>query len=294
MPNVQLLAVLYMVLSMTSYQISASFAKQLFLVLDPITVTILRLCFAAIIVCVMFRSWKVIRRLQFLKWRDLLCYSASLGVMNILFYMSLGKLPQGIAVGLEFIGPLGLALISIQNRKDYVWVLLAILGIVLMVPWGETNSSNFNLFGAACALGAGLCWALYIYFGQRVVQQNIGMHALTIAISISALCLLPIGLYNNASALIDTQYWGKAITIAVLATAIPYALDLKALQHLNKTSYGTLSSLSPALAALVGFILLGEKITLLQTVALVCIMLASVGVTMREARQQYKTRKIES
>lgn len=294
MPNVQLLAVLYMVLSMTSYQISASFAKQLFLVLDPITVTILRLCFAAIIVCVMFRSWKVIRRLQFLKWQDLLCYSTSLGIMNILFYMSLGKLPQGIAVGLEFIGPLGLALISIQNRKDYVWVLLAILGIVLMVPWGETNSSNFDLFGAACALGAGLCWALYIYFGQRVVQQNIGMHALTLAISISALCLLPIGLYNNASALIDTQYWGKAITIAVLATAIPYALDLKALQHLNKTSYGTLSSLSPALAALVGFILLGEKITLLQTVALVCIMLASVGVTMREARQKYKTRKIES
>lgn len=294
MPNVQLLAVLYMVLSMTSYQISASFAKQLFLVLDPITVTILRLCFAAIIVCIMFRSWKVIRRLQFLKWQDLLCYSASLGVMNILFYMSLGKLPQGIAVGLEFIGPLGLALISIQNRKDYVWVLLAILGIVLMVPWGEANSSNFDLFGAACALGAGLCWALYIYFGQRVVQQNIGMHALTIAISISALCLLPIGLYNNTSALIDTQYWGKAITIAVLATAIPYALDLKALQHLNKTSYGTLSSLSPALAALVGFILLDEKITLLQTVALVCIMLASVGVTMREARQQYKTRKIES
>ena len=294
MSNVQLLAVLYMVLSMTSYQISASFAKQLFLVLDPITVTILRLCFAAIIVCVMFRSWKVIRRLQFLKWRDLLCYSASLGVMNILFYMSLGKLPQGIAVGLEFIGPLGLALISIQNRKDCVWVLLAILGIVLMVPWGEANSSNFDLFGAACALGAGLCWALYIYFGQRVVQQNIGMHALTIAISISALCLLPIGLYNNASALIDTQYWGKAITIAVLATAIPYALDLKALQYLNKTSYGTLSSLSPALAALVGFILLGEKITLLQTVALVCIMLASVGVTMREARQKYKTWKIES
>ncbi|AUX88471.1 EamA family transporter [Acinetobacter sp. ACNIH1] len=294
MPNVQLLAVLYMVLSMTSYQISASFAKQLFLVLDPITVTILRLCFAAIIVCIMFRSWKVIRRLQFLKWQDLLCYSASLGVMNILFYMSLGKLPQGIAVGLEFIGPLGLALISIQNRKDYVWVLLAILGIVLMVPWGEANSSNFDLFGAACALGAGLCWALYIYFGQRVVQQKIGMHALTIAISISALCLLPIGLYNNTSALIDTQYWGKAITIAVLATAIPYALDLKALQHLNKTSYGTLSSLSLALAALVGFILLGEKITLLQTVALVCIMLASVGVTMREARQQYKTRKIES
>lgn len=292
MLNPRLLAVLYMVLSMTSYQISASLAKQLFTSLDPVTVTILRLCFAAIIVAVMFRSWKVIQRLQFLKWRDLLCYSAALGLMNILFYLSLGRLPLGIAVGLEFIGPLGLALISIQNRKDYVWVLMAILGIVLMVPWSETNS-NFDLFGAACALGAGLCWALYIYYGQRVVQQNIGMHALTIAIGIAALCLLPVGLYHNAAALIETQYWGRAIAIAVLATAIPYALDLKALQHLNKTSYGTLSSLSPALAALTGFILLGEKITLLQTLALFCIMLASVGITLREARQGYQTRKTE-
>lgn len=285
MPNAQLLAVFYMVLSMISYQISASFAKQLFTVLDPLTVTILRLCFAAIIVCVMFRSWKIISRLPYLRWKDLLCYSAALGLMNILFYMSLGRLPQGIAVGLEFIGPLGLALLSIQNRSDYVWVFLAILGIVLMVPWGQAGI-NFDIFGAACALGAGLCWAFYIYFGQKVVHQNIGMHALTIAISISALCLLPIGLYQNSAALIDNQYWGKALVIAILATAIPYALDLKALKQLTKSSYGTLSSLSPALAALTAFFLLGEKITLIQWVALACIMLASVGVTIRAARKK--------
>lgn len=290
MPNAQLLAVLYMVLSMTSYQISASFAKQLFTVLDPLTVTILRLCFAAIIVCVMFRSWKIISRLPYLKWKDLLCYSAALGLMNILFYMSLGRLPQGIAVGLEFVGPLGLALLSIKNRSDYIWVILAILGIALMVPWGQAANHQFDLLGAACALGAGLCWAFYIFFGQRVVQQNMGMHALTIAISISALCLLPLGLYNNAAAILDTQHWGKAITIAILATAIPYALDLKALKQLNKMSYGTLSSLSPALAALTGFILLGERIGVLQWVALACIMLASVGVTLRAARQARKAK----
>lgn len=286
MQNAQLLSVLFMVLSMTSYQISASFAKQLFEVLDPLTVTILRLCFAAIIICLMFRSWKIISRLSFLKWRDLLCYSAALCLMNVLFYMSLGKLPQGIAVGLEFIGPLGLALLSIKQRSDYIWVLLAILGIVLMVPWGQANSDNFSVFGALCALGAGFCWALYIYFGQRVVQQNIGMHALTIAISLAALTLLPIGLYHNAAALVDTQYWGKAIAIAILATAIPYALDLKALQHLSKLSYGTLSSLSPALAALTGLVLLGEQISLLQWVALFCVMLASVGVTLRACRKK--------
>lgn len=286
MQNAQLLSVLFMVLSMTSYQISASFAKQLFEVLDPLTVTILRLCFAAIIICLMFRSWKIISRLSFLKWRDLLCYSAALCLMNVLFYMSLGKLPQGIAVGLEFIGPLGLALLSIKQRSDYIWVLLAILGIALMVPWGQANSDNFSVFGAACALGAGFCWALYIYFGQRVVQQNIGMHALTIAISLAALTLLPIGLYHNAAALVDTQHWGKAIAIAILATAIPYALDLKSLQHLSKLSYGTLSSLSPALAALTGLVLLGEQISLLQWVALFCVMLASVGVTLRASRKK--------
>lgn len=286
MQNAQLLSVLFMVLSMTSYQISASFAKQLFEVLDPLTVTILRLCFAAIIICLMFRSWNILSRLSFLKWRDLLCYSAALCLMNVLFYMSLGKLPQGIAVGLEFIGPLGLALLSIKQRSDYIWVLLAILGIALMVPWGQANSDNFSVFGALCALGAGFCWALYIYFGQRVVQQNIGMHALTIAITLAALTLLPTGLYHNAAALVDTQYWGKAIAIAILATAIPYALDLKALQHLSKLSYGTLSSLSPALAALTGLVLLGEQISLLQWVALFCVMLASVGVTLRASRKK--------
>jgi len=284
MPNSQLIAVVFMVLSMISYQISASFAKQLFMVLDPLTVTILRLCFAAVIVCIMFRSWHILKRLSFLKWRDLLCYSAALGFMNILFYMSLGKLPQGIAVGLEFIGPLGLALLSIQRRSDYLWVGLAILGIALMVPWGQAQSEQFSLIGPACALAAGLCWAFYIYFGQKVVQQNIGMHALTIAISLSALSLLPIGLYNNAAALVETQYWGKALAIAILATAIPYALDLQALKHLSKLSYGTLSSLSPALAALTGLLLLGEKIGWLQWIALLCVMLASVGVTFRASK----------
>ncbi|MGN5534794.1 EamA family transporter [Acinetobacter sp. Lyrl_1] len=292
MPNAQLTAVLFMVLSMISYQISASFAKQLFQVLDPLTVTILRLCFASVIVAIMFRSWQILSRLAHLKWRDLLCYSAALGLMNILFYLSLGKLPQGIAVGLEFVGPLGLALLSIQNRKDYVWVLLAILGIILMVPWGKAQGDHFSLFGTACALGAGLCWAFYIYFGQKVVQQNIGMHALTIAISISALALIPFGLYNNPPALFETQYWGKALAIAVLATAIPYALDLQALKQLSKMSYGTLSSLSPALAALTGLVLLGEKITSLQWLALCCIMLASVGVTFRAVKKSKQPQNV--
>lgn len=281
MRNLQLVAVLYMVMSMIAYQISAAYAKQLIAILDPLTVTILRLGFATILVALMFRSWRILPQLKTLKWRDLLFYSASLGCMNILFYMSLGKLPQGIAVGLEFIGPLGLALLSIKQRSDYIWVAFAILGIILMVPWQGASQQQFSYFGAACALGAGLFWALYIYFGHRIVQQNIGMHALTLAIGLAVLTLLPFGLWHNAPALIATQYWGQALTIAILATAIPYALDLMALKHLSKLSYGTLSSLSPALAALAGLLLLHEQISLMQWVALACIMLASIGVTIR-------------
>ena len=275
-----------MVLSMVAYQISASFAKQLFEVLDPLTVVTLRLSFASILIVLMFRSWKIIKRLPYLKWKDLLFYSGSVCLMNVLFYASLGKLPQGIAVGLEFLGPLTLALLSIKQKSDYVWVCLAILGVALMVPWQDTSADNFSYIGAAFALGAGICWAVYIYFGQRVVRQNIGMHALSIAIVLSAMVMLPISAVHNPTALIQTQYWGQALVIALLATAIPYALDLMALKRLNKLSYGTLSSLSPALGALAGWILLKEQITLLQSIALLCIMIASVGVTFRASRNK--------
>ncbi|RYL29459.1 EamA family transporter [Acinetobacter piscicola] len=285
MQNSQLLAVFYMIMSMVAYQISASFAKQLFQVLDPLTVVTLRLCFAAILVFVMFRSWKIIKRLPHLKWKDLLFYSASVCLMNVLFYASLGKLPQGIAVGLEFLGPLTLALLSIQRKIDYIWVCLAIIGIALMVPWQDAHQHNFSYLGAAFALIAGVFWAFYIYFGQKVVRQNIGMHALTIAIALSALVMLPISAVHNPSALMQTQYWGQALIIALLATAIPYALDLMALKTLSKLSYGTLSSLSPALAAIAGIVLLKEHITIWQTIALVCIMVASIGVTFRPKTQ---------
>lgn len=281
MPNSQLTAVLFMVLSMVAYQISASFAKQLFEVLDPLTVVTLRLCFASILIILMFRSWKIIKRLPYLKWKDLLLYSGSVCLMNVLFYASLGKLPQGIAVGLEFLGPLTLALLSIKHKSDYLWVLLAIIGVALMVPWQDATTHNFSYLGAAFALGAGICWAIYIYYGQRVVRQNIGMHALSIAIVLSAMVMLPISAVHNPEALLKTEYWGKALLIALLATAIPYALDLMALKRLSKLSYGTLSSLSPALGAIAGFFLLKEQISLWQSIALICIMLASIGVTFR-------------
>lgn len=272
------IAILCMLMSMLSYQFSASLAKQLFQVLDPLTVSILRLGFAFILVCVMFRSWRILNKINQLVWKDLLFYSLCLGMMNALFYFALSKIPLGIAVGLEFVGPLALALFAVQHKRDYIWVILAIIGIIGIVPWQTLQS--FSIIGALLALGAGMCWAGYIHFGQRVVKQNIGIHGLTIAIGISVLYLLPFGLWHNATALFEVQYWKTALGIALLATAIPYALDLYALKFLNKMTYGTLTSLSPALAALTGFLVLHELLSIWQIMALICIILASVGVTL--------------
>ncbi|MBF7686168.1 EamA family transporter [Acinetobacter sp. B10A] len=282
MPNTYTMAVVYLILSMLSYQMSASFAKQLMEQLDALSVTLLRMFFASLIVCVMFRSWKVIPQLKKLPWSSLLIYSLSLGLMNTLFYFSLGKLPQGIAVGLEFFGPLGLAFLSIKKTSDAFWIILTVIGLVLMVPWAHLDHLHFSFFGAACSLGAGLFWAFYIYYGQRVIQLNIGMHALSIALVLSTAFLIPISVLQHSPVFTHPEFWLHGIMIAVLATAIPYSLDLLALKHLSSVSYGTLSSLSPVLAAFSGFIFLQEILSLTQWFSLFLIMFAAIGITLSE------------
>lgn len=273
------IAMLCMLIAMIAYQLSASYAKYLFSVLDPTSIVVLRLVFATLIVGLMLRSWRILPRLKEIGWRDLTLYSLSLGCMNVMFYHSLSLLPQGIAVGLEFVGPLGLALLAVKQKSDFIWVLCAIIGVACLMPW--QGQDDISWLGVALALGAGFCWALYIYFGQRVVRQNLGLHSLTLGIGLAALMWLPIGLINNPVGVLDVSIWPYAVGLALLATAIPYALDLYALKFLNRLSYGTFTSLAPALGALMGLILLDEYLSLIQWMALFLIMLASIGITAR-------------
>lgn len=282
MNNIKMLSILYMLLSMISTQFSASIAKQMIMQLDALTVTIFRIFFAAIISFILFKSWRIVPKLKLIDKSDLILYTVALCVMNTLFYFSLGKLPMGIAVGLEFTGPLLLALLSIKQRIDYLWVGFAIVGILLMVPWSEALQLNFSFLGAICALGAGFCWALYIYYGQRVATANLGIHALSLALFFSSAILLPIGFIWHPEPLLTPSYWLQGLLIAIFAAAFPYTLDILALKNLTKLSYGTLSSLSPVLAALAGLIFLHEYLSLLQWVALFFIMVASIGVTLRK------------
>ncbi|WP_336961036.1 EamA family transporter [Acinetobacter pittii] len=284
MKNNKTMSIIYMLISMISTQFSASIAKQLIIELDALTVTIFRIFFAALISFILFKTWRVFPTLKLISRKNLIFYTLSLGVMNTLFYYSLGKLPQGIAVGLEFTGPLLLALVSIKNKKDYIWVSFAIIGIFLMVPWSEVLKFNFSFIGAICALSAGFCWALYIYYGQKVATENLGIHALSLALCFSSLFLLPIGFINNPEALLRPSFWVQGLIIAIFAAAFPYTLDILALKNLSKVSYGTLSSLAPILAALSGLVFLKEYLSIYQWIALVFIMIASVGITLREIK----------
>ncbi|MFB2538570.1 MULTISPECIES: DMT family transporter [unclassified Acinetobacter] len=282
----QQVAMLCMLGAMLSYQASASFAKYLFVQLDPTSITALRLLFATILIVIFLRSWRIFAQRGSIVWRDVFCYGLALGMMNLTFYHALHRLPQGVAVGLEFIGPLGVAMLSIQQRKDAIWVLCAIVGIVFLMPWSAEH--HISWLGVCFALSAGLCWGIYIYFGQRIVQQNLGLHGLSLGLLLATMIFFPIGLWNNAEHVLNTQYWRHALGLAVLATAIPYILDLYALKSLSKLHYGTLTSLSPAVATLMGMLLLREYLSWIQCIAIGCIMVASIGVSWQAGRKKAK------
>lgn len=275
------LALLSMLLSMTVYQLSASLAKTLFVVLDPLSVTVLRLTFSAIVLSLVLRSWRIMWPGLRIHWPSLLAYSVTIVLMNMLFYQSLRLLPQGIATGLEFTGPLGLALLSLRQRSDGVWVLLAMLGIVALVPW---QLQQANWLGVLLALGAGVFWGLYIYSSQLMIRYNghLQLHGLTLGIGVAALISLPIGLWQHAGAILDIRYWGYALALALTATVIPYGLDLFSLRHLHRLTYGVVTSFAPVLAALAGWSLLHEQLDIWQWSGIVCIVLASIGVTYRQ------------
>lgn len=279
-PSTQTIAILCMIGAMLSYQASASFAKYLFDLLDPTAITALRLSFATLIILFVLRSWRVIAQWKSLVWRDLFAYGLSLGLMNLMFYHALHLLPQGVAVGLEFVGPLGVALLAIQQRRDAIWVICAVIGVLLFMPWSEHAQHSISWTGVLLALGAGVNWGLYIYFGQRIVRQNIGLHGLTLGLMIATLIFLPVGLWQSAENVLNVQYWGYAFVLAILATAIPYILDLHALKSMSRLHYGTLTSMSPAVAALMGMLLLGEFLSWMQWLAIAFIVTASVGVSL--------------
>ncbi len=259
--------------SLVSLCVGTSFAKSLFPAVGAEGTTVYRLVFSTLILMAFWRPWR--RRWQ---WADALplgLYGVTLGVMNLLFYSAIKTIPFGLAIAIEFTGPLAVALWTSQKASDLLWVALAILGLGLILPLPGTGAA-LDPVGIALALAAGVCWALYIVFGQRVAQRY-GAFATPMGMLAAALVVTPIGLVQAGSALLDTQWLAAGLGVALLSSAIPYTLEMYALKHLPKHTFSILLSLEPAVGAIAGWLVLGEQLSMQQKLAMLCIMAASMG-----------------
>ncbi|MBO4146139.1 threonine/homoserine exporter RhtA [Enterobacter ludwigii] len=282
------LPVAVILVAMLSIQSGASLAKSLFPLVGAPGVTALRIVLGTAILVVIFKPW----RLRFKKEQrlPLLFYGLSLGAMNYLFYLSIQTIPLGIAVALEFTGPLAVALFSSRRPVDFIWVVLAVLGLWFLLPLGQ-NVSEIDLTGAALALGAGACWAIYILTGQRAGEEH-GPATVALGSLIAAIVFVPIGMAQATESIWQWSVMPIGLAVAILSTALPYSLEMIALTRLPTRIFGTLMSMEPALAAISGMVFLGETLTLTQTLALCSIIAASMGSTLT-MRSEPKVEKVD-
>ncbi|HBX54886.1 MAG TPA: threonine/homoserine exporter RhtA, partial [Pseudomonas sp.] len=267
------LPIALLLVAMISIQSGASLAKGLFPLIGAAGTTALRLSLAALILCLLMRPWRA--RLSLASSRSLLAYGLSLGAMNLLFYLSLKTIPLGIAVALEFTGPLALALFSSRRLLDFVWIALAVFGLWLLLPNPQADV-QLDPVGMALALAAGLCWALYIVFGQKAGAEH-GSHTVALGTIVAALLVFPIGLSQAGGSLFSLDLLPIALGVAVLSSALPYSLEMVALTRLPARTFSILMSMEPAIAALSGLLFLSERLSLSQWLAISAIILASAG-----------------
>nr|WP_314875512.1 threonine/homoserine exporter RhtA [uncultured Pseudomonas sp.] len=265
-----------LLIAMASIQSGASLAKGMFPLIGAQGTTTLRLVFASVIMLLILRPWRA--RMNSSTWRSVLIYGMALGGMNLLFYMSLRTVPLGIAVALEFTGPLAVAIFASRRAVDFIWIALAIAGLLLLIPVGQ-SASAVDLVGACYALGAGVCWALYILYGQKAGAEH-GVQTAALGVVIAALFVAPVGVIHAGSALLNPALLPIALGVAVLSTALPYSLEMVALTRMPARTFGTLMSIEPAFGALSGLLFLGEKLTCGQWLAIAAIITASVGATL--------------
>ena len=276
-----LVPIALLLLAMASFQSGASIAKTMFPVVGAVGMVTLRIVLGTLVLAVTLRPWRA--RVTPESRRPLLVYGISLGVMNLLFYGALSRIPLGIAVALEFSGPLAVALWGSRRVVDYCWIALAVAGLVLLLPPARLTG-GIDPLGLIYALGAGACWALYIVFGQKAGADH-GAQTVALGSAISAVVIAPLGLLVAGPVLFAPSVLLPGLGVAVLSTALPYTLEMFALTRMATRTFGILMSLEPAFAAVFGLVWLREHLTLLQWTAVLLIILASIGTTVTSERQ---------
>ena len=258
--------------AIVSVQAGAAVATELFPELGPVGTVAARLVFSALVLLALWRP--SLRALRGEGARDAVLFGLALAGMNTSFYLALDRIPLGIAVTLEFVGPLGVAFAASRQRSDLLWATLAAIGILLLSP---APGTGIDAAGALLALLAGVFWAAYIVLSQRVGEAFPGGSGLAIAMTIAALLVLPAGVADAGSALLRPELLAAGFAVAMLSSAIPYSIELEALRRLPRGVFGVLMSLEPAVAAALGFLLLGQDLAARELVAIAFVVAASAG-----------------
>ena len=259
--------------AMVCFQLGATLAKGLFPLVGASGTAALRLAIASLILLAVWRPWHL--RFTRSQLRTLIVYGVAMGWMNYFFYLALSYIPLGITMALEFTGPLGVALFASRRPVDFVWVLLAALGLIALLPLG-LGGQPLSAVGVAYALGAGVCWALYIVFGRRAGTAH-GGQITALGTVIGALIIVPIGFAHSGVHILSLSILPAAVGVAVLSSALPYSLEMYAMPRIPTRTFGVLMSLNPALGALAGLLFLGETLSFVQWAAIASIVAASAG-----------------
>jgi inner membrane transporter RhtA len=253
-----------------SVQVGAAIATTLFDEVGPGGTVLLRIFFAALVLGLL---WRPALRPE-AGGRDIVTLGVLLGLMNLTFYQALDRIPLGIAVTLEFVGPLTVAILGSRRRLDLVWVVLAAGGLLLLAPG---PGSDLDLLGCAFALFAGVCWGLYIIVTARVGRAASGGGGLALAMMVATLVALPLGLADGGVDLVDPELLVIALGVAILSSAIPYSVEMEALRRLPESTFGVLMSIEPAVAALAGFVVLDQDLISREIIAIGLVLVASAG-----------------
>lgn len=272
-----------LVAGMFSTQWGASLAKGLFPVVGVMGTAALRISFAALLLTLVMAPWRA--RLTLRNIRSVLFYGVTLGAMNLLFYKSISLIPLGVAVTIEFIGPLAVAMAVSRRPIDYFWALVAMLGLMLLAPWNPEANHALDPVGIGFALCAAAAWGSYIVAGRAVSHEH-GPRATALGMIVAAVIALPVGLAEQGSKLFDPALIPLALVVALFSSALPYTLEMYGLRRIPAKTFSTLMSLEPAVAALIGYIWLDEKLAPRHWAALLAIMLASAGATWTAARSR--------
>jgi inner membrane transporter RhtA len=261
-----------------SVQLGAGIAKNLFDDAAPLTLVWLRLATSAVVLTAVVRP--SLRGRTPADWRVAVAFGVVLGTMNAAIYESFARIPLGIAVTIEFLGPLGLAVAGSRRARDLVWVSLAAIGVALL----GIERGDLTVAGVGFALLAGACWTAYILLSVSTGRRWPGLDGLTVASVIGAIVLVPLVAGLSGHGLGDTRVVVLGALVGLLSSVIPYSCEITALRTIRPSVFGILMSLEPAAAALAGIVVVHEFLSVLQWLAVVCVIAASVGATRSESR----------